>query len=193
MLTAKIITEIREKHSEFSGYQNSCNKFVSSRSWQAMKLPMILLWQAVVLEVGVQGLHVHPKKFWFAENLGKSVENPGKNVAQHCLTSENGAQSLHKNTWRPFFEVTLNIGLHDLCGRKFVGKSCTITFRASLGKFGKILRTPKVCLVLRLWRKGNSVPLPLFWKGRGEMLSPCLHSPASLCILFYTHSLYSLL
>jgi len=29
--------------------------------------------------------------------------------------------------------------------------------------------------------------------GPGEMPSPCLHSPASLCILFYTHSFYPLL
>jgi len=33
MLTAKILTEIREKHSEFSGCPNSCNKFISSRFW----------------------------------------------------------------------------------------------------------------------------------------------------------------
>jgi len=32
MLTSKIITEIIENHSEFSGCANSCNKFVSNRS-----------------------------------------------------------------------------------------------------------------------------------------------------------------
>jgi len=29
-------------------------------------------------------------------------------------------------------------------------------------------------------------------RAEGAMLLPCLHSPASLYILFYTHSLYSL-
>jgi len=33
MLTSNIITEIIENHSEFSGWQNSCNKFASSQSW----------------------------------------------------------------------------------------------------------------------------------------------------------------
>jgi len=46
--------------------------------------------------------------------------------------------------WRPsfaekhmktFLEVTPQKGLHDLCGRKFVNRSCTNAFRASLGKF----------------------------------------------------------
>jgi len=33
MLTSKIITEIIENHSEFAGFRNSWNKFVSSLSW----------------------------------------------------------------------------------------------------------------------------------------------------------------
>jgi len=33
MLTSKIVTEMIEHHSEFLGCPNSCNKFVSSRSW----------------------------------------------------------------------------------------------------------------------------------------------------------------
>jgi len=33
MLTSKIITEIIENHSELSGCPNSCNKFISGRSW----------------------------------------------------------------------------------------------------------------------------------------------------------------
>ena len=43
MLTMKTIPEIIEKHSEFYICANSCNKFVSVRSWQIMKLLMILL------------------------------------------------------------------------------------------------------------------------------------------------------
>ena len=60
---------------------------------------MILLWKAVVLEVGVQWVQAQPQKVLFAENLGK-------NATKSCLTSKNGAQGLQKNTWRPFLEVT---------------------------------------------------------------------------------------
>jgi len=45
MLTSKIMTEIIENHSEFSGCPSSCSKFISSQSWWTMKLPMILLWK----------------------------------------------------------------------------------------------------------------------------------------------------
>ena len=45
MLTSEVITEIIENHSEVSGWANSCNKFVSNRSCQTMKYPMILLWK----------------------------------------------------------------------------------------------------------------------------------------------------
>ena len=43
------------------------------------------------------------------------------------------------------------------------------------------------------YEKAPPPPLPPFWKGRGEMPPSCLHSLASLCIFFYTHSLCSLL
>ena len=54
-----------------------------------VELPTILLWTAVVLDLGVQA---HPQKFWLAENLGNIPENPRKNDAERCLTSKNGAQ-----------------------------------------------------------------------------------------------------
>ena len=40
MLTSKLITEIIGNHSQFYVCANSCSKFVSSRSWQIMKLHM---------------------------------------------------------------------------------------------------------------------------------------------------------
>jgi len=70
------------------------------------------------------GVQAHPQKFWFVENPGKIrgnlgkipkdpgkipeyldkfLESLGKNGAQRCLTSTNGAQCLQKNTRRPFF------------------------------------------------------------------------------------------
>jgi len=52
---------------------------------------------------------------------------------------------------KTFLEVTLKKGLRDLCERKVVRKSRTKTKNVS-GKFAeiqtKILRTPKICLLL---------------------------------------------
>jgi len=50
-----------------------------------------------------------------------------------------------------FLEVTPKNGLHDFCERKFVGKSRTTTFPASLGKFGQNSSAPpKICLLQHL-------------------------------------------
>jgi len=98
---------------------------------------MVLLWKAVVLEVGVKGVQAHSQKMWFAENLGNITENSRKNGAQHCLTSKNGAQCLHKNTWRLFWRS-------HLCGREFVDKICTKNFSGEFGEIrAKILRSPQ--------------------------------------------------
>jgi len=149
---------------------------------------MILLWKAVVLEMGVKGLQADPQKFWFAENLGKSPENPGKIGAQRCLASKHGAQGLQKKTWRPCFG-----GCTNLCGRKFVGRSCTKNFSRKFGEIrAKSFAHQKFAGSYTYDEKAPPPRCLSFERVEGEMLSPCLHSPASLCILFYTHSLYSL-
>jgi len=58
----------------------------------------------------VQGVEAHPQKFWIVEKLGKTTENmgkipenPGKNGAQCCFTSKNGAQRLQKSTIKILF------------------------------------------------------------------------------------------
>jgi len=64
-----------------------------------------------------------------------------------------------------------------------------------IGKiWGKILRPSQkfVCCYTDDERAPPNLLLH-FWKDSGGNTSPCLHSPASLCILFYTRSLYSLL
>jgi len=43
------------------------------------------------------------------------------------------------------------------------------------------------------YEKAPPPPLHHFWKDRGANAPACLYSLASLCILFYTPSLYSLL
>ena len=194
MLTSKIRTEIIENHSEFSGCQNSCNKFVTSRSWYTMKLPMILLWKQWCWRWGA-GVASAPPKFWFAENLGKSPENPDKIGAQRRLTSNDGAQGLHKNTWKPFSGGYQKRGVHDLVEVNLLAKVSQKTFRASVRKFGQNSSHPKNLPTPAPMMKRHLRPrCPSFERTEGEMLpSLWLHSPASLCLLFYTHSLYSLL
>ena len=97
----------------------------------------MLLWKAFLLEVGMQCVEAYPQTFWFVRNLGK-------NVAQSCLTSKNVDQSLQKNTWRTFLQVTPKKALHDLCGRNFVGKSCTKKLFVQVwGNSGKNLSRPQ--------------------------------------------------
>jgi len=96
---------------------------------------MILLWEAVVLELGVHGLQTQTQKVWFAENLSKNLDNPCKNGAQHCLLQKVARKVCIKTHEDLSLEVTSKRGFHDLCGRKFLGKSCAINFS---GKFAEI-------------------------------------------------------
>ena len=66
-------------------------------------------------------------------------------------------------------EVTPKIGLHDFCGRKYVGKSFAKNFS---GKFGEIreksFAPQKFACSYTYDEKALPLPLPLFWKGRGD-------------------------
>ena len=147
---------------------------------------MIMLWKAVVFEVGVQGLQAHPQKFWFAENLGKSPKNPGRNGVQRRLTAPKVCMKKHEDL---FLEVTPKRGLHDLCGRKFVGINCTKTFRASLGKFGQNPLHPKNLPAPTPMMKRHICPRCPLLKGQGNDSVPGV--PASWWLLsFSNHILY---
>ena len=70
-------------------------------------------------------------------------------------------------------KVTPKTGLHDLCGRKFAGKSCTKNFP---GKFGEIQQNPSHSKNLpaptpTIWWKGTSAPLPHFERAEGDALA----------------------
>ena len=136
-----------------------------------MKWPMMLLWKAVVLELGVHGLQAHPQKFWFAEYLSKSPDSPGKNGAKRCLTSQGGAQVCIKKHEDLISEVTRKRGLHDLCGRKFAG--CTKNFSGKSWEIrAKSFAPPKFACSYIYDEKAPPLPLPLFWKGgRGNALA----------------------
>ena len=69
-----------------------------------------------------------------------------------------------------------------------MGKNCPKSFS---GKFGeirtRILRTPRNLRAPTPVMKSHlRLHCPPFARSEGEMPPPCLHSPASLCIVFYT-------
>jgi len=75
----------------------------------------------------------------------------------------------------------------------FVGENLQVaqkTFRASLGRFGQNPSHPQNLLApTSMMKRHLRSRCPSFEKAEGEMPSPWLHSPASLCILFYVHFL----
>ena len=179
MLISKIPTEIIENHSEFSGCPNSCNKLLQIdldklRNYLRYKKQLCWRWWR-------SGCKRTPKSF----NLLKTwVKMPFK-----VLTSKNGAQGLQKNTWRTFLKATPKKGLkwslwEKLCRQKFHKK----TFRGSLGKFGKNLSRPQQAFACSytMIKRHLHPNCPPFERKERELLPPCLHSPASLFILFCT-------
>ena len=133
---------------------------------------MKLLWKPVVFEVGLQA---HIQKFWFAENLRKIPENPGKN----------NAQDLQKNTWRLFLDVTPKRGL-DISGKKFVGRSCTKTFRGIWENLGKNPSHSKNLPALTPMMKRHLHPRCLLLKGQRDKC-PILRHP---CACYSTGALF---
>jgi len=89
----------------------------------------------------------HPPK-----NLGKNPRKSGQKWHPTLVDFKKWLSTFaEKHTNPPLLEVTPRKGLHDLCGRKFVGKRRTKTFRASLGKLRqKSFAPPNVCLLLHL-------------------------------------------
>ena len=151
---------------------------------------MILLWKAAVLEMGLQGLQAHPQKFCFAENLGKSPEGLGKNGAhvvwlqkvapKFCLETHEGlfgSYTRERSSW-PLWK--------KICWQKLHKK----LFGQVWGNSGKILCTPKICLLLYLWWKVTSTPVALILKGQGgKTLAMPPFSDVSMHIILHALSL----
>jgi len=139
---------------------------------------------------GWRGCKRTPKIFDSLKIWAKTLKSGKKWPPVFALTSKNGAQCLHKNTRDLILEVTPKRVLHDLCGRKFMGKSCTKTFRASLGKFVQNFAPQKFACFYTYDEKSPPPPLPLIWKGRGGKASAMLPlSGASVHIILHALSL----
>jgi len=95
--------------------------------------------------VGGRGRKHTPKSFYLLKIWAKSLKIWAK-MAPNLVWFH----KMQKNTWRPFFiprsslkrEVIPKKGLHDLWGKKFVGKVAQ-NFSGKFGIRAKIFRTPK--------------------------------------------------
>jgi len=131
-----------------------------------------------------------PPKFWLLKIWAKSLKIRVKMAPKVDWLQKMEPKVCKITREDLFWSVTSKKDLNDLCGRKFVGKSCIKVFS---GKFGeireKILRTSKDLPAPTPMMKRFLHPrCPSFERTEGVM-----PPPSSLCILFYTHPLYSLL
>jgi len=148
---------------------------------------MMLLWKAVVLEMGVKA---HSQTFWFAENLGKIPENPGKNGTKRCLTSKTEPKVCRKTHEDRFWRSHQKKVLMIFAGETLQVKVAQITFRASLGTCGQKIAPPKCACSYTFYEKAPSSPLPPFLKGqegKGPAMPPFSGVPVH--IILYALSL----
>jgi len=104
-------------------------------------------------------------------------------VAPNFVWLQNWCPNLRKNRWKPFFGRRTKKGLHDFCGRMFVGKSRATPFWASLGKFGQNPSHSQNVLA----------PTPMFttenwisevWNGRSHVrMEKIIHTCSFSCLL----------
>ena len=131
---------------------------------------------------GSAGSQAYPQKFWFAENLGKSL-NTWLKIAPNVV-------------WLQKMAPTICIKIHeDLFFRAYTKKKSSWSLWEKIcrqklhknisGKFGEIRAksfAPQKFACSYTWWKGIFAPVALFWKSRNGNVLSCLHSPASLCI-----------
>ena len=136
-------------------------------------------------------VHAHPKSFDLLKIWATSLNIRVKMTPNIAWLWKTAPKVCRKNM--KTFEGSHQKRLNDLCGREFVGKSCTKTSLGSLGKLGEIsFASPNLCLLLNLRRKRYSPCCFPFENTEGWMPPPCLNLPASLCILFYRkHALFT--
>ena len=121
---------------------------------------------------GAGGAIAHPE-FWSVENLGKIPENLGKNGAQRCLTSKNGAQRLQKNTIKTFFGGHTKSKNSCSLWEKVCGQKAQKNFSGKFGEIrAKILRTSK----------NLPAPTPMF-SCIGDMTKAAINRSSSELIL----------
>jgi len=136
-----------------------------------------------VLEVEAQA---HPQKVWFAENLGK-------NATKSCFTPKNGTQGLHKNTWRPFFEVTPKKGHNYLCGREFCRQKLHKNLFGHVWEnSGKYPSPPKkfACCYTND-QKAPPILLPHLWKDSGGNTPAMPPFSGVPCAYYSTRALFT--
>ena len=114
----------------------------------ASSLPDVLICEKFgkVSEILSKTLKIQEK---YCSIWAKSLRILAKVAPNVCLEKQR-SRFAEKQT-KTFLEVTPTKGLHDLCERKFEERSCTKTFRESLGKCDqKFFAPPIICLLLHL-------------------------------------------
>jgi len=117
-----------------------------------------------------------------SENLCEIHENLGKSSTQLCLTSKL-VSKFEEKQMKPFFGRRTKKGLHDFCGRMFVGKSRATPFWASLGKFGQNpshsqnVLAPTPMSTIENW-------ISEVWNGRSHVrMEKVIHTCSFSCLL----------
>ena len=142
--------------------------------------------------IGGGGASAPPKSFNLLKIWATSLKIRVK-MAPNVVWLQKMAPKVCRKTREDLFGGHTKKCLNDLCGRECVVKSCTKNFSGQFGEIrAKILHNPKNLPTHQPMMKNHPRCSP-FESTEGCMPPPCLHLPASLCTLFCTHSLYSLL
>ena len=153
-----------------------------------MKLPLIPLWKAVVLEVGCRGCKRTPKSLDLLKMWAKALKIWVKMVPNVVSFKKWGPMFAWKHV-RPYFRGYTKKKSSWSLWEKIYRQKWHKNFSGKFGKIRAKFCTPDICLLLYLWRKSPPALLPIVWKGRGGKALAMPHSPVCLCILFYMHSL----
>jgi len=90
-----------------------------------------------------------------------------------------------------FPEVTPKRGVHDLEEDNWKAKVAQKLFGQVWGISGKILRTPKICLLLHLWWKGTSAPVAPVLEGQRRKCPRHASILRRPCVYYSTRTLFT--
>jgi len=123
----------------------------SNFKWNVALLHLKILWTNIRVQLHRRrGCKLTPKSLDLSKIWAKSLNIRAK-MTPNVVWPRKWHPKFAENHMKTFFEGHTKRGLHDLCGRKFVGKK---SYKIHSAKFGaiwaKILRTSKNVSVLTL-------------------------------------------
>ena len=143
---------------------------------------MILLWKAVVLEVGWRGCKRTPNSFDLLKIWVKALKIRVKmapNVVWLQKMAPNVCIKTHETLfWRLHQKEVFMI----FVGENLWAKVAQKLFGQNLGNSGEILHPRNLPASAPMMKSHLRPRRPSFERTEGERTPPCLHSPARLCI-----------